>query len=813
MSAAGCEMKTLVDDVRHAIRSLRKSPGFCFVAIMALAIGIGANSTVFSTLKAMVLRPLAFPALDRIVTIRESLPAQGLHDFSVAPANYRDIAAQNTVFERVAALRGRGRDSNLTGAGTPVRLEGEQVTASFFPLLGLPPLLGRTFTQEEADQDARVVVLSYSAWQRQFAGDSAIVGRSIVLDGAQTEVIGVMPPEFDFPIGTDLWGPLSLTSPEMSARGDHTLYVVARLKPGLSDQQASAELKTIAANLERQYPDSNVGRSFTIVSFRKELTGATRYFVSVLMWAAVFVLLLACANVANLLLARAVNTQKELAIRTALGASRWRIIRQRLVESLLLSLAGGGAGLVIALWGVSITKAAVPPFIVQHIAGIKNIRVDSGVLAFTAAISVLTGITAGLLPALHSLSGLALNDALKAGTRTSSLSMRRGLRSLLVIGEIALALVLLVGAGLMVKGFRHLLEKYPGYDEYSQLSARVILPENKYADPRSRAAFYEQVLARLSAIPGVENASAVRFVPNGWSWQNSTFVVENAPARPGQVDLIGMQAVSVDYLRQLRIPLRSGRGFNAQDGIDSPLVLLISETFARRWFPAGDALGHRMRFGSGQPWRTIVGIVADIHQSSMSDNYPPTAYLPISQAPPESATFLLRTTRNPISLAPAARDAVTAVDPYQALYDTRTLRQLSTDNASGIEFSAHMMMAFGICAFVLAAAGIYAVVAYTVNQRIREVAICMAMGAQRRHVLRMMLGSSAKLAVIGLLIGVPAAFALSRLMAQFLVGVIQLDYVTFAAFTLALACAAIIAGYIPARRATLVDPMIALNSE
>lgn len=391
--------------------------------------------------------------------------------------------------------------------------------------------------------------------------------------------------------------------------------------------------------------------------------------------------------------------------------------------------------------------------------------------------------------------------------------MRRGLRSLLVIGEIALALVLLVGAGLMVKGFRHLLEKYPGYDEYSQLSARVILPENKYADPRSRAAFYEQVLARLSAIPGVENASAVRFVPNGWSWQNSTFVVENAPARPGQVDLIGMQAVSVDYLRQLRIPLRSGRGFNAQDGIDSPLVLLISETFARRWFPAGDALGHRMRFGSGQPWRTIVGIVADIHQSSMSDNYPPTAYLPISQAPPESATFLLRTTRNPISLAPAARDAVTAVDPYQALYDTRTLRQLSTDNASGIEFSAHMMMAFGICAFVLAAAGIYAVVAYTVNQRIREVAICMAMGAQRRHVLRMMLGSSAKLAVIGLLIGVPAAFALSRLMAQFLVGVIQLDYVTFAAFTLALACAAIIAGYIPARRATLVDPMIALNSE
>ncbi len=807
-------MKTFTDDVRHALRLLRKSPGFSLVAILALALGIGANSTIFSSLKAMVLRPLAFPELDRIVTIRESLPKQGLNDFSVAPPNYRDLAAQNTVFERVAALRGRGRDSNLTGAGTPVRLEGEQVTASFFPLLGISPLLGRTFTDEEANAEARVVVLSYSAWQRQFAGDSAIVGRSILLDGAQIEIIGVMPPEFDFPIGADLWGPLSMTTAEMSRRGDHTLYVIGRLKREITEQQALAELQTIATDLERQYPATNRGRSFSIASFRKELTGATRYFVSVLMWAAVFVLLLACANVANLQLARAVSRQKELAIRAALGASRWSIARQVLLESVVLSVAGGLAGLPIALWGVTVTKAAVPPFIVQHIAGIKNIRVDSEVLVFTAVVTVLTGMVAGLLPALQSISTGRLYDALKSGARGSSgLPIRTRLRSLLVISEVALALVLLVGAGLMVKGFNHLLEKYPGFDEYGVLSARVVLPENKYSDPRQRAAFYAQVLERLAAIPGVENASAVRFVPNGWSWQSSSFVIENSPARPSDIDFVGMQATSAEYFRQLRIPMRQGREFGAQDGIDSQPVIVISESFARRWWPQGDAMGHRMRFGTGTPWRMIVGVAADIQQSTMSEHDWPTVYLPIAQSPPTAATFLLRTSRDPMSLASAAREAVTAVDPYQALYDFRTLRQLSTDNSSGIEFSAHMMMAFGIIALILAAAGIYAVMAYTVSQRTHEIAICMAMGAQPGNVRRMIVGNSLRLAAIGLLIGLPMAFALSRIMAGFLVGVIRLDFITFAAFTLALGLAAVIAGYIPARRATRVDPMMALNSE
>lgn len=807
-------MNTFADDVRHALRMLRKSPGFSVVGVIALALGMGANTTIFSTLKAMVLRPAAFPDLDRIVNVSEFLPKKSLTGISVASPNYRDLVAQNTVFEQLAAIRGRGRDSNLTGAGTPVRLEGEQVTASFFPVLGLRPLFGRTFTQQEAEASAPVVVLSYGAWHRQFGGEAGIVGRSILLDGAQTEVIGVMPIEFDFPMGTDIWGPLPMTTAEMSVRGEHTLYVIGRLKRGISQDQALADLNTIAADLERQYPATNEGRSFRIVSLRKELCGATSDFVSILMWAAVFVLLLACANVANLQLARAVSRQKELAIRTALGAPRWRIYREVMVESLVLSIAGGAAGLLVAQWGISVTKSAVPPFIVQHIAGIKNIRLDSQVLAFTALVAVLAGLLAGLFPALQSSSTAVLYEALKSGTRSSSaVPIRKRLRSLLVISEVALALVLLVGAGLMVKGFNHLLGKYPGFEEYGVLSARVTLAESKYSDARSRANFYTQALDRLSAIPGVESISAVRFVPNGWSWQSSTFVVENSLVHPGEADSVGMQAISPDYFGQLRIAMEQGRVFNSQDGPDAQLVVIVSENIARQWWPAGDALGHRMRFGAHEPWRTIVGVVADIHQSTMSEEYWPTVYVPIAQAPPESAAFLLRTARDPLSLAADARQAVSSVDPYQALYDIRTLRQLSTDNSSGIEFSAHMMMAFGVIALLLAAAGIYAVMAYTVNQRIHEIGICMAIGAQSRDILRMVMADSMKLALTGLAIGLPLAVGLSRVMAGLLIGIVRLDTSTFVILAATLALVAAGAGYVPARRATRVDPLVALNCE
>jgi putative ABC transport system permease protein len=623
-----------------------------------------------------------------------------------------------------------------------------------------------------------------------------------------------MPAAFDFPIGTDIWQPLPMTTPEMSVRGDHTLYVLGRLRHGVSEEQALAELGTIGTNLERQYPATNEARSFNVVPFTKDLSGGTRDFVSVLMWAAVFVLLLACANVANLQLARVVTRQKELAIRIALGASRWRIHRQVLVESLMVSLAGGAVGLLVAVWGITVTKSAVPPFIVQHIAGVKNIRLDRDVLVFAALVAALSGVLAGLFPALQSWISTGLYDALKAGTRSSSaVPVSRRLRSVLVVSEVALALVLLVGAGLMVKGFDHLLAKYPGFEEYGVLSARITLAENKYSEKRLRANFYAQALDRLSTIPGVESASAVRFVPNGWAWQSSTFTVENASERRNELNYAGMQAISANYFSQLRIPMRQGRAFESQDGQDSQFVVIVSESVARRLWPAGDAVGHAIRFHARDSLRTIVGVVADIDQSTMSEHSWPTAYVPIAQAPPMSATFLLRTERDPFAIAADARQAVSAVDPFEALYDFRTLRQLSTDNSSGIAFSAHMMMAFGVIALMLAAAGIYAVMAYTVNQRVHEIGVCMAIGAQRGDVLRMVLGDSLKLTAIGLAAGLPLAIGLSHVMAGFLIGVVRLDIFTFGVFAATLALVAAGAGYIPARRATRVDPMVALNCE
>jgi putative ABC transport system permease protein len=456
----------------------------------------------------------------------------------------------------------------------------------------------------------------------------------------------------------------------------------------------------------------------------------------------------------------------------------------------------------------------VPPFIVQHVAGVKNIRLDWDVLVFTLLMAVLSGVLAGLFPALQSWISTGLYDALKAGTRSSSaVPVRRLMRSVLVITEVALALVLLIGAGLMVKGFDHLLKKYPGFQEYGVLSARIALAEDKYSDARLRANFYAETLDRISAIPGVESASAVRFVPNGWAWQSATFTVENAPGRRNELDYAGIQAINANYFNQLRIPLRQGRTFGPQDGPDSQPVLIVSESVARSLWPAGDAVGHRMRFGAHDSWHTIVGVVADIEQSTMSERSWPTAYIPISQSPPMSATFLLRTAREPFSLAADARQAVTTVDAYEALYDIRTLRQLSTDNSSGIAFSAHMMMAFGVIALILAAAGIHAVMAYTVNQRVHEIGVCMALGAQPGDVLRMVMSDSLKLAAIGLALGLPLAFGLSRLMAGLLIGVVRLDISTFVVFAATLALVAAGAGYIPARRATRVDPMIALNSQ
>lgn len=532
------------------------------------------------------------------------------------------------------------------------------------------------------------------------------------------------------------------------------------------------------------------------------------------MWSAVFVLLLACANVANLQLARTLGQQKELAVRTALGASRFRIGSQVLVESALLSLAGGFVGALLAAWAVPLTRSAVPPFIVQHITGIKNIRVDGSVLAFTAVIALLAGIAAGFIPALQACSVVDLNQTLKEGHRgSSSASVPRRSRSLLVVTEVALAFILLVGATVMVKAFRNLTNRYPGYEATASLSLRVTLPQNKYPGVQARANFYERVTEKLAAIPGVEAAAAAQYLPSGWSWQTSTFNIENVTPRPGEQFRAGMRSVTPDFFRALRIPLRSGRFLTIQDGADAPPVAVISEITARRYWPNADPIGHHIRFAAGDPWRTLVGIVGDIRQNSFDDRFRPTVYTSIAQTPPQSAGFILRTSNDPMSLAASAREAILSVDQDQPTYDVRTLQQLISDNASGVQYSAHMMVAFGLIAVVLAVAGIYAVMAYAVVQRTHEIGVRMALGAERSDVLKMMVLGAVKLAAGGLAIGVPVAFVLMRLLASLLVGVIRLDLLALLTLTAVLAIAAAIAGYLPARRAAQVDPISALRDE
>ena len=805
---------TFFQDISFAFRGLWKHPSFAIISVMALALGIGANSTIYSSLKAMVLHPLAFRDLDRILTVGETVPRLGWDGISLAPANYRDLAERNTVFERLAAFQGHGWDANVTGAGAPERLEGYLVTPSFFPLLDMSPLMGRTFTESEPDTGSvREAVISYAAWQRHFGADPGIVGRNIVLNGGQATVIGVMPREFDFPIGAEIWAPVPMNTPEMSSRGDHTMSVIGRLKPGASLEKARAELNGIAVTLERQYPATNAGRGFDVGVLRKEVIGETRYYIMILMWSAVFVLLLACANVANLQLARALRNQKEMAVRAALGASRWRIVRQVLTESCMLSLAGGACGLLLATWAIPVTRSGVPAFIVQHIAGVKNIKLDGGVIAFTAVVAVLTGILAGLIPAWQACSASDLTEALKEGTRGSSGTVRRRSRSLLVVTEVALALILLVGASLMVKGFRNLINKYPGYDAATTLSLRVALPDNKYASPALRAEFYDRVSEKLSAIPGVEAAAAVKFLPSGWSWQTGTFSIENVTSLPSEQPRAGMQPVTPDFFRVLRIPLRSGRFITRQDGADSTPVVVITEAMARRYWPGSDPIGHRVRFASGEPWRTIVGVVGDIRQMTFDDGFRSTAYVPMAQTPPQSAGFVLRTSGDPLALATAARAALQSVDANQPAYDIRTLQQLIGDNASGVQYAARMMTAFALIALLLAAAGIYAVMAYAVVQRTHEIGVRMALGAQSGHVLRMIVGNSVKLAAGGLAIGVPIAFLMMRALSGLLVGVIRLDISMLVELTVMLGLVAALAGYIPARRAARVDPIAALRDE
>jgi putative ABC transport system permease protein len=809
-------MTGLIQDVRYGLRMLRKRPGFTAVAVITLALGIGANTTTFSTVNAMLLKPFPFPNLDRIVTVWETAPKQDDNHLSPAPANFRDWSEQSTQFDQLAAVH--GWDANLTGGSLAEHVEGSQVTANFFSLLGMPPQLGRYIGSADFHGGvAAVVVISNGFWRQHLGGDPGLVGRQLLLNGQKFTVIGITSADFDFPTGSKVWTPLDLNGTAKEDRENHYLTVFGRLKDGVSISQAQASLETIAASLGIQYPKSNVGHGVRVINTVEDLTVGSRQFVLMLMGAAVFVLLLACANVANLQLARASGRQREIALRAALGASRWHVGRQLLVESVLLAMLGSGGALFLSSWWLNIMRRSLPPFIVEHIAGLKHLQIDSRVFLFTLLVAVLTGIVAGLAPAWH-FSRPNVNDTLKEGSRGGSpTGSRRRFRTLLVISEIALSLVLLVGAGLMVKGFRTLIANDMGFDRRNVLTFHIVLPEAKYRDKDRIRSYYDQVLRNIQALPGVESAACVTSLPSGWTWNWVDFTAEGKPpASSADMPSVISQVVTPGFFPALRVPLRQGRLLSDQDGPNALPVVVISETMARQNWPDQNPLGKHIQLGrpeAVQPFRTVVGVVGDVQPIPLDHDPAPTAYVPFAQQPESASAIVVRTSGNPLTLAGPVNAQLRAMDADQPAYDIRSLEQVVSDGLSGIESSAQMMLTFAVCALILAAAGIFAVMAYSVTQRTHEIGVRVALGARRFDMLRLVVGGAMKMAAIGLGIGFVLALLLTRALSSLLFGVVQIDIVTFALVTSLLALVAALAAYIPARWAMKVDPMVALRYE
>lgn len=806
----------LRQNLLYALRQARKNPGFTMIAVVTLAVGIGANTAIFSNVNALLLRPFDLPDLNRVVAIWETVPKENITQAKAAPANFRDWREQSHSFDQLAAVQ--GWNANLTGEGVAERAEGYRVSSDFFSLLGIAPLLGRNIGEGDFQQGAApVVVLSQKFWQKHLGGDASVVGKNVLLNGQKFTVVGVARQEVDFPAGADVWAPLDLTSQDRADRRDHYLLTLGRIKRTASIASANADLQTIASRLGVQFPQTNGGHSVRVVRLAEDVTNGTRQFVLVLMGAAVFVLLLACVNVANLQLARGATRQKEIAVRIGLGASRWQLISQLLVESTLLSLAGAAAGVLLSNWGMGLLRRDIPPFILQHVPGLKNVHTDVTVLAFTAAVALGAGILSGLAPALR-FSRSEVGDTLKENARGTIASPSASrLRAVLVTSEVALALVLLVGAGLMMKGFRNLLTISMGFDRRHVLTLHVSLPDTKYHSPDGILGYYDRARRSLESLPGVRSVAVVYSLPSSWSWTWAEYRAEGmAPPAPGEMRYTVQQIASPDFFSTLRIPLIEGRFFSAEDTRDAPPVAVISESMARQVWPHEDPIGKHLQLGTPEkrePQRRVVGVVADIRTNVFDKSLNPTTYVPLEQMPTLSSAFVLRTAGDPGDIAASAAAQLRSVEADAPAYDVRSLEQAIADNASGVESSARMMLIFGIVALVLAAAGIFAVMAYSVSQRTHEIGLRIALGAQRISVLKLVMTSAVKMAVIGLAIGLCVSALLARALSSALFGVVQFDLPIFALLTLILATVSAVAAFIPARSATRVDPMKALHHE
>ena len=811
-------METLLRDIRYAVRSLLKRPAFGAIVVITLALGIGANTAIFSVVNAVLLRPLPFHEPGRLVTLWERNPKQGYEQNPPAAGNYMDWRDQNRVFSQMA-IYAPSRKFNLAFEDQPERIMGAAVSASLFTVLGVGPVEGREFSPED-EQPGRdqVVLISHSLWQRRFAADGNPVGKKITLDSKSYTIIGVMPEDFRFPGGTgtvlrtftaapaDLWVPLALDAAALSQRSNHYLNVIARLKPGVTTGQASAEMDAIQQRLEQQYPTSYVGSHVRIVPLTEQVVGATRRALLILWGAVAFVLLIGCANVANLLLSRAASRSKEIAVRAALGAGRWRLIRQLLTESLLLSLAGGIAGAMLAAWGVHALSAIVPTNFPRR----EEIAIDGWVLGFTLLISILTGVLFGLAPALQA-TRTDLIEALKARGRSSA--ERHHLRNFLVTAELALALVLLIGAALMIQSFLRLQHVSPGFKTDHLLTMELSLPPAKY--PRDqRPAFFQQLLERSGTLPGVVAVAATKHLPLSGENMNFAFFVEGHPFPAGKSPGADCRFVTPEYFKALGIPLIKGRAFGSFDGPQSPHVLLINEAMARRFFPEEEPIGQRLRLGINNFTGEIVGVVGDVKHVGLDVETNEEIYAAYSQAPFwTDMALVVRTSGDPLGVAGAVRNEIRTLDKEVPTARVRTMEALVTESVAQPHFRTLLLGLFGIAALVLASVGIYGVMSYAVAQRTKEIGIRMALGAQAGDVRSMVIKNGMTLALLGVVVGLATAFALTRLMNTLLFGVTPTDTATFICVSLGLIAVAFVACYIPARRATKVDPLVALRYE
>lgn len=809
-------MSGWLSDMRFAIRMLARKPGFTLVAVVIMALGIGANTAIFTLVRAVLLQPLPFHEPGRLVMVWEDATFIGFPRNTPSPANYGDWKAQNEVFEDMAALDTRSFD--LTGDGEPEKVSAYGVTAAFFPLLGVRPALGRIFLSEEDKPGAnKVAVISYRLWQSRYGGDPNIIGRDVLLTGEKHTVVGVMPASFQFLesyIG--IWVPLAMPQEEMARRDDHYLQVVARTKPGVTLDQAQANIKTIMAGIAHDHPEEAGMLGAYVVPLSEELTGETRRPLALLLVAVAFVLLIACANLANLLLSRAMGRSKEIAVRTALGARRSQLVRQLLTESIVLSSAGGVAGVLVALWSFAFLRQLIPPGLTLF----ADLRIDPTVLVFTFALSVATGIVFGLAPAIQA-SRTDLNEALKqSGGRTTLSVGNRRLQSAMVIGEVALAMVLLVGAGLLIQTFARLQNQYAGIRPESVLTVRTGLREAKYKDQSRRSAFYEQVLERVNALPGVVASGYTTSVPLEWKGGTNGITVEGRPEESGVVYDANHRQITNDYFKAIGIALREGREFNESDNAESAPVVIINEAMAHGYWPSEPALGKRFKHGraeSNRPWMTIVGIVADVRQMGIDAPVKAEMYMPYRQAGSQywyaPRDLVIRASVDPISLATAVTARVREVDPDQPVSNIRTMEQVLGEEFQQRRTGTTLLGVFAALAMLLAALGLYGVLSYFVTQRTPEFGVRMALGAQTADILRLVLARGMSLALAGVVIGLAASFALTRLMQSLLFEVNASDPATFAAIAALLALVAFAACYIPARRATKVDPMVALRYE